>query len=212
MRFVLCAALLFVTSAVLAQRVPAGLPGLGAHKLHGDSPAADAADAATAVQGAVNDGGKRDGDDQLTCEQLQAELGTLQADPSMQALTGQLAGTDAAATLAAAQQMMQQQMANRPSVAKAMAQSLNPFGAKKRAEKQQAEIEAQTAEMRKAMGNQPQLADGKGGGVGAGIDPNSPQMLRAGRLLELSQQKKCDAAAIAQPQPGPAAQPAQPTK
>ena len=209
MRVIVCAALLFATSAAFAQRVPAGLPGLGAHKDHGESSAADKANAAAA------DSAKRDGDDKLTCEQLQAELGTIQADPAMQALLANQFGgaADQAAGLAAAQQMMQQQMANRPSVAKAMAQSLNPFGAKKRAEKQQAETEAQAAEIRKAMGNQPQLADGKGGGPGAaGIDLNSPQMARAGRLLELSQQKKCDLQGNAQPPPGQAAPPAQPTK
>jgi hypothetical protein len=195
------------------------LPGFGARRDRAEASAAekvkDAAQAA--AQSAPSDDGKRDGDEKLTCEQLLAEMGTIQADPALQALMANQVGgaSDQAAGLAAAQQMMQQQMANRPSIAKSMAQSLNPFGAKKRAEKQQAETEAQAAEIRKAFGNQPQLADGKGGGpglAGAGLDANSPQVLRGARLLELSQEKKCDSAAAAQAQPGQAPPPAQPQK
>jgi hypothetical protein len=195
MRIIVGTALLLATAMAFAQRVPLGvpLPGLGGHQDRRDARAEEEEqDALT-----LTDDGKRDGDDKLTCEQLQAELTTLQADPQMQALMAtsqQGAAGDQLGGINQAQQLLEQMQANRPSVAgtmvKGMAQSLNPFGqigAKHRASRQQAEMEAQIAEIQKSLpAGFPVGGDGQPAGAGM------PLMMRAGHVIELAQAKKCD--------------------
>jgi hypothetical protein len=205
MRLIVGTMLLLATTTVFAQRVPLGvpLPGLGGH--HDRREARAAEEEQDASQVALPDSAERDGDDKLTCEQLHAELTTLQADPAMQALTASQQGTagDQPGGVNQAQQLLEQMQANRPSVAgtmvKGMAQSLNPFGqigAKRRASHQQAEMEAQIAEIQKSLPAGFQTGvDGQPGGA------NMPLMMRAGHVMELAQAKKCDWMSSMQTQP-----------
>ncbi len=202
MRIIVGAMWLLATTTAFAQRVPLGVPLPGAGGNHDRREARAAEEEPDAAQLALPDSAKRDGDDKLTCEQLQAELTTLQADPAMQALMTQGAGDQLGGGV---NQLLEQMQANRPSVAgtvvKGMAQSLNPFGqigAKRRASRQQAETEAQIAEMQKALpaGLLPG-ADGQPSGM--------PTMLRMGHVMQLAQQKKCDFMNSTEPAPQPTA-------
>jgi len=195
MRIIVGTMLLLATATAFAQRIPLGvpLPSLGGHNDRREARAAE--EEQDAAQVALPAGGERDGDEKLTCEQLHAEITTLQADPQMQALMASQQGAgDQPGGFNQAQQMLEQMQANRPSVAgtmvKGMAQSLNPFGqigAKRRASRQQAEMEAQIADIQKSLPAGFQLgADGQP--AGAGMAP----MLRMGHVMELAQKKQCD--------------------
>ncbi len=194
MRIIVGTVLLLATATTFAQRVPVGisLPGVGAH--HEGREARAVEDDEDVGLEALPDSAKRD--EKLSCEQLQAEITTLQADPTMQAfLTSQQnAAGDQLGGFNQAQQLLEQMQANRPSVAgtlvKGMAQSLNPFGqigAKRRASRQQAEMQAQIAEIQKSLPGGFQL-----GADGQPAATSMAPMMRMGRVMELAQQKKCD--------------------
>jgi hypothetical protein len=209
MRIIVGALLLIATATAFAQRVPLGVPLPGVGAPHDRREARVAEDEQDAAQASFPDSAKRDGDEKLTCEQLQAEMTTLQADPAMQALMTSQQGTagDQLGGFNQTQQLLEQMQANRPSVAgtvvKGMAQSLNPFGqigAKRRASRQQAEAEAQIAEIQKTLPGGFQLGtDGQPAGGGM------PLMMRMGQVMQLAQGKKCDwmssTQAPSQPQP-----------
>jgi hypothetical protein len=206
MRILVGTMVLLATATAFAQRVPLGvpLPSLGGH--HDRREARAAEDEQDAAQSALPAGGERDGDEKLTCEQLQAEITTLQSDPQMQALmASQQAAGDQAGGINQAQQMLAQMQANRPSVAKGVAQSLNPFGqigAKRRASRQQAEMQAQIDQIQNSLPAGFQLgADGQPGGA------NMAPMMRMGHVMELAQKKQCDWMSSTQ-----APQPAEPTR
>lgn len=204
MRIIVGTMLLLATAPAFAQRVPLGvpLPGLGGHHDRRERAAEQEQDAA--LEGLADSGG-RDGDEKLTCEQLQAELTTLQADPAMQALMASQQGAagDQLGGVNQAQQLLEQMQANRPSLAgtmvKGMAQSLNPFGqigAKRRASRQQAEMEAQIAQIQNALPAGFQLGtDGQPAGGGMSM------MMRMGHVMELAQEKNCDFMSSTQPLP-----------
>lgn len=201
MRIIVGTVLLLATTTVFAQRVPLGVPvpGVGGH--HDRRAAREAEEEQDAQPLTLPDGAKRDGDEKLTCEQLQAELTALQADPAMQAFMAQQAsGGDQLGGINQTQQLLEQMQANRPSVAGALvkgaAQSLNPFGqigAKRRASRQQAEMEAQIAEIQKSLPGGFQV--GADGQPGANMAP----MMRMGQVMELAQNKKCDWMSATQP-------------
>ena len=202
MRIIVGTMLLLATLMAFAQRVPLGVPLPGAGDRHDRRAARDAEEEQDTSQLTLPDSAKRDGDEKLTCEQLQTELTTLQADPAMQALMAQQATAgDQPGGINQAQQLLEQMQANRPSVAgtmvKGMAQSLNPFGqigAKRRASRQQAEVDAQIAQMQQSL---PAGFLGADGQPGAGMAP----MMRMGHVMELAQKKKCDWIGATQPSP-----------
>jgi hypothetical protein len=192
MRIIVGAMLLLATATAFAQRVPLGVPLPSPGGLEDRREARAAEEEQDAAQQALPDSAKRGGDEKLTCEQLQAEMTTIQADPAMQALMASQQG--AGDQLGGINQVLEQMQANRPSVAgmmvKGMAQSLNPFGqigAKRRASRQQADMEAQLAEIQKSLPAGFQLgADGQPAGA------NMAPMMRMGHVMELAQAKKCD--------------------
>ncbi len=197
MRLLVGTLLVLATTTALAQRVPLGVPLPGVDAPHDRREARTAEDEPDAAQASFPDTAKRNGDEKLTCEQLQAEMTTLQADPAMQALMTSQQGTagDQLGGFSQTQQLLEQMQANRPSVAgtvvKGMAQSLNPFGqigAKRRASRQQAEAEAQIAAIQKTLlpGGLQLGADGQP--TGGGMAP----MMRMGQVMQLAQEKKCD--------------------
>lgn len=203
MRIIVGTMLLFATTTTFAQRVPLGvpLPGAGGH--HDRREARAAEEEQDAAQAALLDSAKRDGDEKLTCEQLHAEFTTIQADPAMQAFMAgpQGAGDQLGGISQMQQQVMEKMQANRPSIAgsmvKGMAQSLNPFGqigAKRRASRQQAETDAQIAEIQKSFGGG--LLPGADGLPAGG---SMSMMMRAGQVMELAQTKKCDWMSSTQP-------------
>lgn len=189
MRIAIGAALLLFAAAASAQRAPLGI-GAGAFGggKHNRNEAAN-----DVVAPDFSAAGKRDGDDKLTCEQLQTELQSTMASLQSQSAGQGASAEETAAKIAEMQQRAQELQANRPGVAgamvKGMAQSMNPFGARKRAERQQAEMEAQVAEMQKMLPAGAQVGT-TGPSVGGGF--SMEVMARSQRINELGQQKGCD--------------------
>jgi len=192
MRIIVGAVLLLATAAAFAQRVPGGipLPGLGALGRSGEALTPEE------QQNALAEAGKRDGDEQLTCDQLHAELTTIQESPEMQGLTASAGGDQAGGADNQAQQLLESFQGQQPSMvgmaAKGIAQSLNPFagiGAKRRGARQQAEMDAKLADIQKAFQTgQSSDAAGPFGALAAGM----PMLMRMNRVQDLAKQQKCD--------------------
>ena len=197
MRVPFAVLLLSLTPLAFAQRVPQGLPQLTQHAANGA-----AESAAPGNNGAPNDDGKRAGDEQLGCEQLQSEFNTIQSSPEVQAaLASQVSqGQQFGNATDQLQHMIDAAQAQRHGVAanaaRGFAQSLNPFGARRRAEKQIEEQKAQGEEVRKALGPQPSVD-------ASSLQPAMPLLARGNRVMELARNRKCDwVNAPAQPAPG----------
>jgi hypothetical protein len=186
MRIAIGAALLLVATATFAQRVPLGI---GIHGVGGGKQTqSDDALADLPKAGDLAAMGKRDGDDKLTCEQLQEEFQSSMSAMASAQDPSQIASAEE--NVAKMSEMQQRMMENRPGVAKAMAQSMNPFGAKKRAGKQQADMEAQAAELKKMMSGGGAQAATNGPSIGGGM--SMAVMARSQRINELGDRKKCD--------------------
>jgi len=197
MRIIVGAALLLATATAFAQRVPLGIPGLGALGHSGEALTPEG------EQNAFTDAGKRDGDDKLTCDQLHAELTTIQESPELQTLAAsseQGSGDQGDGAANQTQQLLESLQIKQPSMigmaARGVAQSLNPFGgigARRRGARQQAEMEAKLADIQKAFQpwQSPTDAAGPFGGLAAGM----PMLMRMNRVRALANQQKCDWAA-----------------
>ena len=192
MRIVVGTLLLLAAGVALAQRVPVGVAVPDSGSRHDRREAAKAAKAAAEAEDedVADDNGGRDGDDKLTCEQLQAEYTDLQARPELKAMMSPQSAEQMAALNAQTQQMLEKmQPGTQPGFAKAMLQSLNPlamFTAPLKARRQSKEMKAQMDEMMKTMdSSNPSSPFGM-------MQAAMPLIARSNQVRELAQQRECN--------------------
>ena len=151
------------------------------------------ADQITAAQAAAEANASRPGDENLSCEALQAEMVAIAQSPEMQAFT-QTAGAQAQANMAqisAAQAAQQAAAGSRPGLARQIAQGVVsgvvPGVGQAQAQAQQAAAMAQNAQLQEQTRQNQQAILGLGGQLSSLAGP----AMRGQRVFELAQTRDC---------------------